>query len=143
MFNFPNPTTGKCVIDGLIDTRQFDPTRRTPMAAGYQQLTVHATWVPKKWIRTLRGLTDAEAAAILTHEQDVNFGQDTFAWDNVQKSIVYLVAFDESVLPLKMTPDGRNDQWRCDVGFVQRTNVEITTGDWGFGTYGTGVYLPA
>ena len=88
----------------------------------------------------LRGLTDAEAAAILTHEEDVNFGQDTFAWDNVQKSIVYLVAFDESVLPLKLTPDGRNDQWRCDVGSVPSTHVEITPGDRCFGTHGTGVY---
>jgi len=141
MYNFPNPSTGSTVIDGLGNTRQFDPTVRTPTTAGYQQRVLRATWVPKKFMRTLRGISDAEKTSIETHEQNVNYGQDTFAWEDEQASIVYMVAFDESALPIEMQPDGRNDQWQCELAFVQTSSVELTTGDYGYGVYGIGNYL--
>jgi len=142
VYDFPNPSTGSTVIEGLSNMRQFDPTQRTPTGAGYQQRVQHASWVPMVFNRTLRGMTNAEKAAIETHQVNVNYGADSFTWEDEQTDIIYIVALHETSLPLTFTPDGRADQWQVDVSFVQTSSTEIGTLDYGVGLYNAGYYLP-
>lgn len=108
-----------------VDTRQFNPTVKTPFSAGYQQRMNRVSWVPKLFKRDLRWITSAGKLTLEAFLMTVNYGQDAFYWTDVTDDTTYQVVFDESCLPLEVVPDANNNRWMVKLAFLQTTSDEF------------------
>lgn len=140
MFSFPT-LTGIISYKNYHDTKAFDPTYRSDFVSGHQVRRSRATWVPKLWRATGRAFTNTDRDNLQTLEENVGYGADSFAWYNSREKAAYYVCFAKGCVPLDFSLEPKNPTlWQVNFIFRQTDNIVLTTGDYGFGEYGAGIY---
>ena len=94
--NFPTLTSG--VIANWKHQPAFDPTIRDDKEAGYVQTRPRFTAVPESWSFILRLVSQTDKNLIFSFEKTtVNYGGNSFSWNNSQDGNIYEVRFQEVV----------------------------------------------
>lgn len=104
---FPTLSRNAPRPDSFRESRDQDPTLRSPMESGKVLARARFTVVKKKWLFTYDNLTDADKTLLEVFEDSVGVGSDTITWTHPKTNVGYVVRLAEpirfSIQPSELT----------------------------------------
>lgn len=116
MTNFPS-LSRSVTLGGLTETKAADSTIRSRFESGAVLTRARYTKAKKAWEVLYNFLTAVDKAALLTFEDVVNIGADTFNWTNPIDSKTYECRL---AAPIRFKNEPRKpDLWEAELRFVE------------------------
>lgn len=120
MSTFPTLTKGPVAVE-FEETAAFNPVIRASFESGHTLTRARTTRVPKKWIIVYSGLTQTDKDTLRAFEVSMNYGADSFTWENPQTGVEgdnYTVRFVAPIVYKIMEdpqlPNGSPEFWRAE-----------------------------